>query len=230
MAPSYNPQQHNMNRMSYLRFSKITLICPINGYPPPIIIWSTPFGILTSMKPSNIDLLSAYNQTIIYNKLTSSAGPPLARTRHVLQAFKTDHLSVTNARSGLQDHLYCSGINMLGMYTHKFNFDVETYAKKHVLRYLMYTLIAGFSMSFIGIILCVILKLTYFYPIDHMKTPPVYPTMTPNSASRTPPNFELNQWLSSAAANITGTLEQVRDKLRLSVLQVGGTIRQAAEM
>ena len=72
--------------------------------------------------------------------------------------------------------------------------------------------------------------------------------MTPNSAARTPPNFELNQWLSVAAANISGTLEQVRDKLRLGVQHVsehmgqtvqelftysvqhaGGTIRQAAE-
>ncbi|CAF4598715.1 unnamed protein product [Rotaria sp. Silwood1] len=229
IAPYYDPQQSDTHPASYLRFSTFTLICPINGQPPPIIIWSTPFGNLTSINISNIDLLPYNNGKPIYVTLTSLAGPLTARTRHKLHAFNTNHLSITQARASLQHHFSCSGINMLGIYTYKFNFNIDTYAKKHALWLMMYTMIFGFVMSLIGIILCIILKRTYYYSNDHMKTPPLYPTMTPNSAARTPPNFELNQWLSSAAANITGTLEQVRDKLRSGVQQVSGTIRQAAE-
>ncbi|CAF2405325.1 unnamed protein product [Rotaria sp. Silwood2] len=228
-APYYDPQQVDTHPASYLRFSTFTLICPINGQPPPIIIWSTPFGNLTSINLSNIDLLPFNNDKPTYVTITSLAGPFTARTRHKLHAFNTNRLSITQARASLQHNFSCSGINMLGIYTYKFNFNIETYAKKHALWLMMYTMIFALVMSLIGIILCIILKRTYYYSSDHMKTPPLYPTMTPNSAARTPPNFEINQWLSSAAANITGTLEQVRDILRSSVQQVSGTIRQAAE-
>ncbi|CAF0958214.1 unnamed protein product [Rotaria sordida] len=228
-APYYDPQQLDTYPASYLRLSTFTLICPINGQPPPIIIWSTPFGNLTSINSSNIDLLSFNNDKPIYITLISLAGPLTARTRHKLHAFNTNHLSITQARTSLQHHFSCSGINMLGIYTYKFNFNVNTYAKKHALWLMMFTMIFGFVMSLIGIILCIILKYTYYYSNDHIKTPPLYPTMTSNSAALTPPNFEFNQWLSLTAANITGTLEQVRDKLRSGVQQVSGTIRQAAE-
>ena len=139
---------------------------------------------------------------------------------------------------------------MLGTYTYDFDFDIETYVLNRAFWQIIYTLAFGFFMALVAGALCVTLKRTY-HNHDHLKTPPIYPTLTPNSAARTPPNFELNQWLSLAAANISGTLEQVRDKLRLGVQQVsehmgqtmdratefftygvqhaGGTIRQAAE-
>ena len=139
---------------------------------------------------------------------------------------------------------------MLGDYTYEFDFDIETNVVHRARWQIVYTTAFGLFMALIAGALCVTLKRTHYHG-DHLKTPPIYPTITPNSASRTPPNLELNQWLSLAAANISGTLEQVRDKLRLGVQQVsehmgqtmgratelftygvqhaGGTIRQAAE-
>jgi len=246
MAPYYEPRPYDIQSSSYLRFSTFTLICPINAYPPPIIIWSTPFGNLTSINFSDIDLLSFDNDEPIYITLTALSGPLTARTKHVLHAFNTNHLSVTQARASLQHHLSCSGINMFGTYTYKFDFTIDTFVEKHAVWYIIYTMGFGFFMSLVAGALCVTLKQTN-HSNKNIKTPPIYPTMTPNSASRTPPNFELNQWLSLAAANISGTLEQVRDKLRLGVQHVsehmgraselfthgvqhaGGTIRQAAE-
>ncbi|CAF1676113.1 unnamed protein product [Rotaria magnacalcarata] len=229
MAPYYDSQKLDSHPACYLRFSKFTLTCPIDAQPPPMIIWSTPFGNLTSINSSSIDLILFNNDQPFYRKLKTFAGPFSARTRHILYAFNTNQLSVTQARASLQHHLSCSGINMLGVYTHTFDFDIDTYAEKHALWIIIFTMSFGLFMSLIGGLICIILKRTYYYRGDHLKTPPVYPTMTPNSAARTPPNFEVNQWLSSAAANITETLEQVRDKLRLGVQQAGGTIRQAAE-
>lgn len=229
MAPYYDDQQSNKYSVTYLRFSTFTLFCPIKSNPPPIIIWTTPFGILTSHSSSNVDLLLSANDKPIYKKLITLAGPFSARTRHIVHAVSPNHLSVTQARGSLEHRISCTGINMLGSYKYEFDFIVETKAEKHAVRLMLCTIGFGLSVSLIGVLMCIILKRTYYYPVDHMKTPPLYPTMTPNSASRTPPNFELNQWFSSAAANITGTLEQVRDKLRQSVQQAGGTIRQAAE-
>lgn len=216
-----------------------------------MILWSTPFGNLTSMNSTSIDLL--YSNTYddpIYVTLTVLAGPLTARTEHTLHAFNGNRLSVTQARAALQHRITCSGINMLGNYTYEFDFDIETHVLHRALWHIIYTSAFGFFMALVAGALCVTLKRTY-YNGDHLKTPPIYPTMAPNSAARTPPNFELNQWLSVAAANISGTLEQVRDKLRLGVQQVsehmgqtmgraselftygvqhaGGTIRQAAE-
>jgi hypothetical protein len=250
MAPYYELRPNDAFRPAYLRFSTFVLTCPINAQPPPIIIWSTPFGNLTSINSSNIHLLSSDYDKPIYITLTALAGPLTARTRHILRAFDTNHLSVTQARGGLQNRLSCSGINMLGIYTHKFDFNIDTYAQKRALWHIYYTMGFGFFMSLVAGALCVTFKRPYASRAE-LKTPPIYPTMTPNSASRTPPNFELNQWLSLAAANITGTLEQVRDKLRSGVHSVsehmgqtmgraseflthgvqhaGGTIRQAAE-
>jgi hypothetical protein len=173
-----------------------------------------------------------------------------ARTEHTLHAFNETHLSVTHARAALQHRISCSGVNMLGVYTYEFNFDIETYVQNRAIWEIIYTMSFGIFLALVGGASCVTLKRTY-YNVNHLETPPIYPTMTPNSAARTPPNFELNQWLSLAAANISGTLEQVRDKLRLGVQQVsehmgqtmgraselfnygvhhaGGTIRQAAE-
>ncbi len=249
MAPYHESRPHDVHSSSYLRFSTFTLICPINAYPPPIIIWSTPFGNLTSSNSSDIDLLSSNNDELIYITLIALAGPLTARTQHRLHAFNTTHLSVTRARTALQNRLSCSGINMLGVYTHKFDFDIDTFVEKHALWYVIYTAGFGFFMSLVAGALCVIVKVKRVScdSSDRMETPPIYPTLTTNSAARTPPNFELNQWLSLAAANISGTLEQVRDKLRVGVQhvsehmgraselfthgvqQAGGTIRQAAE-
>ena len=245
-APYYESRPNDVRPSPYLRFSTFTLICPIYAYPPPLIIWSTPFGNLTAVNSSDIDLLSSDNHQPIYIALTARAGPITARTKHRLQAFNMNHLSVTRARAALQHRLSCTGINMLGVYTHQFDFNVDTLVQKHALWYILFTASFGFFMSLVAVVLCVVLKCTYYSP-DHLKTPPIYPTMTPNSAARTPPNFELNQWLSHAAANISETLEQVRDKLRVGVQhvsehmgraselitqgvqQAGGTIRQAAE-
>ncbi|CAF0925533.1 unnamed protein product [Adineta steineri] len=251
LAPYHESRPYDAHPATYLRFSTFTLICPINAQPAPIIIWSTPFGNLTTINSSNIDLLSSVYDEPIYTTLTALAGPLTARTRHILHAFNTNHLSVTQARAGLRHHISCSGINMLGIYTHEFDFDINSYGQKRALWHLIYTMAFGFFMALVAGALCVTIKRTSYYSADHLRTPPIYPTMTPNSASRTPPNFELNQWLSLAAANISGTLEQVRDKLRLGVQQVsehmgqtmgraselftygvqhaGGTIRQAAE-
>jgi len=247
VAPYYESQPYDVHSSSYLRFSTFTLICPINAQPPPIIIWSTPFGNLTSINSSDIDLVSSNNDEPMYITLIALAGPFTARTQHVLHAFDTNHLSVTQARATLQNRLSCTGINMLGTYTYKFDFHIDTFVEKHALWYIIYTMGFGIFMSLVAGALCVTLKRTKYYSGDHMITPPIYPTMTPNSAARTPPNFELNQWLSLAAANISGTLEQVRDKLRIGVQHVsehmgraselfthgvqhaGGTIRQAAE-
>lgn len=230
-----------------MRFSTFTLVCPITAYPPPIIIWSTPFGYLTSINFSDIDLVFTDNDDPLYTTLTALSGPLLARTKHRLRAFNKSQLSITRARASLQHRLSCTGINMLGVYTHQFDFDIDTFVKKRALWNILYTASFGFFMSLVAGALCVIVKRTSYYPSDHLKTPPIYPTMTPNSAARTPPNFELNQWLTTAAANISETLEQVRDKLRVGVQQVsehmgrasellthgvqqaGGTIRQAAE-
>ena len=220
MAPYYESRSYDTHPSSYLRFSTFTLICPINAQPPPIIIWSTPFGNLTSISLSDIDLLSSTNNQSIYTKLKVVAGPLTTRTRHVLYALNKTYLTITQARAGLQHNISCTGINMLGTYTHKFDFYIDTFAKKHAIWYIIYTFAFGFFMSLLGGALCLTLKHTNYSPVDHIKTPPIYPTLTPNSAARTPPNFELNQWLSSAAANISGTLEQVRDKLRLGVQHV----------
>jgi hypothetical protein len=247
MAPYFESRPYDVNSLSYLRYSTFTLTCPINAYPPPIIIWSTPFGNLTSINSSDIDLLYSDSDEPIYITITALAGPFTARTKHLLHAFNTTHLSVTQARAALQHRLSCSGINMLGVYTHRFDFNIDIFVEKHALWYLIYTAGFGFFMSLVAGALCLTLKRTSYYPGDDTKTPPIYPTLTPNSAARTPPNFELNQWLSLAAANISGTLEQVRDKLRVGVQHVsehmgraselfthgvqhaGGTIRQAAE-
>ena len=251
MAPYYDPRPSDTPLSSYSRFSTFTLICPISAQPPPVIIWSTPFGNLTSINSSNVDLLlSSDNDDPIYVTLTALAGPLTARTKHTLHAFNGSRLSVTRARAALQHRISCFGVNMLGTYTHEFNFDIESDVQHRALWQIIYTMSFGFFMALVAGALCVTLKRTY-YNGDHLKTPPIYPTMAPNSAARTPPNFELNQWLSVAAANISGTLEQVRDKLRLGVQQVsehmgqtmdratelfnygvqhaGGSIRQAAE-
>lgn len=246
-TPYYESRLNDVQSYSYLRFSKFTLICPINSQPPPIIIWSTPFGNLTSINSSDLDLLSSTNDQPFYLTLKASIGPLTARTQHELHAFNLTYLSITQARASLQYHFSCTGINMLGTYTYKFNFQIDTLIEKHARWYIIYTFSFGIFMSFIAGALCITLKRTNYNSDDHMKTPPIYPTPAANSASRTPPNFELNQWLSLAAANISETLEQVRDKLRLgvqhvtehmgraselfsySVQQAGGTIRQAAE-
>jgi hypothetical protein len=234
MAPYYDPRPYDYSFPSYFRFSTFILICPINAEPPPIIIWSTPFGNLTSINSTNIDLLSTdNNDEPIYVTLTALAGPLTARTQHTLHAFNGTRLSVTQARAALQHRISCSGINMLGVYTYEFNFEIGSYVYTRALWQIIYTMGFGFFMSLVAGALCVTLKRTY-HNVDHLKTPPIYPTMTPNSAARTPPNFELNQWLSVAAANISGTLEQVRDKLRLSVQQVsehmGQTMGRATEL
>ncbi|CAF0817792.1 unnamed protein product [Rotaria sp. Silwood1] len=251
MAPYYHPSAYDPLMPIYFRFSTFILICPISSQPPPIIIWSTPFGNLTSINSTSIDLLSSNNNDEpLYVTLTVLAGPLTARTEHTLHAFNGSHLSVTHARAALQHRISCSGINMLGTYTFEFNFDIQTYMQSRALWQIIYTMGFGFFMALVAGALCVTLKRTH-YNGENLKTPPIYPTMAPNSAARTPPNFELNQWLSLAAANISGTLEQVRDKLRLGVQQVsehmgqtmgratelfsygvqhaGGTIRQAAE-
>lgn len=199
-----------------------------------MIIWSTPFGNLTSSNATSIDLLSSDNvDEPFYVTLTGIAGPITARTEHTLHAFNHTYLSVTRARAALQNRISCSGINMLGVYTHEFHFDIDTYVLNRAIWQLIYTMSFGFFMALVGGALCVTLKRTYYH-VDHLKTPPIYPTMAPNSAARTPPNFELNQWLSLAAANISGTLEQVRDKLRLGVQQVsehmGQTVGRATEL
>ena len=199
-----------------------------------MIIWSTPFGNLTSVNSTSIDLLSSTNvDESFYITLTALAGPLTARTEHTLHAYNQTYLSVTQARAALQNRISCSGINMLGVYTHEFNFDIDSYVLNRALWHIIYTMSFGFFMALVAGALCVTLKRTY-YSADHLKTPPIYPTMAPNSAARTPPNFELNQWLSLAAANITGTLEQVRDKLRLGVQQVsehmGQTMGRATEL
>lgn len=247
MAPYYESQLIPVHPSAYLRFSTFILVCPISANPPPIIIWSTPFGNLTSINSSEIDLLSSDNDHPLYSALTALSGPLLARTKHRLRAFDKNHLSITRARASLQHHLSCSGINMLGAYTYQFDFNIETLVQKRALWHILFTAGFGFVMSLVAGVLCAIVKRTSYYPSDHMKTPPIYPTLTTNSAARTPPNFEFNQWLSTAAANISDTLEQVRDKLRVgvqhvsgqmgrasellthSVQQAGGTIRQAAE-
>ncbi|CAF2124029.1 unnamed protein product [Rotaria magnacalcarata] len=251
MAPYYQAPIHDRPLPAYFRFSTIILICPISAQPPPVIIWLTPFGNLTSINSTSIDLLSSNgNDEPIYVTITALAGPFTARTQHTLHAFNGSRLSVTQTRAALQNRISCSGINMLGSYTYEFDFDIETYVQRRALWHIIYTTAFGFFMALVAGALCVTLKRTYYHD-DNLKTPPIYPTMTPNSAARTPPNFELNQWLSLAAANISGTLEQVRDKLRLGVQQVsehmgqtmgratelftygvqhaGGTIRQAAE-
>ena len=251
MAPYYDQQPHDIRSTVYLRFSTFTLVCPINAQPPPMIIWSTPFGNLTSINTTVLDLLPLNTNTEpIYVTLSALAGPFTARTQHTLHAFDGSRLSVTQARAALQHRISCSGVNMLGTYTYEFHFDIDTHVLHRALWQLIYTSGFGFFMALVAGALCITLKRTY-YRRDHLKTPPIYPTMTPNSAARTPPNFELNQWLSEAAANISGTLEQVRDKLRMGVQQVsehmgqtmdratelfnygvqhaGGTIRQAAE-
>jgi hypothetical protein len=252
MAPYYDPRLfYDVHAFSYLRFSTLILTCPISSQPASSIIWSTPFGNLTSMNFSYIDLLSIDMNEPLYTSVTVLAGPMTARTQHTLKAFNGNQLSVTRARGALQHRFSCSGINMLGIYTHEFDFTVDSYAQKRALWEIIYTFGFGVFMSLLGGALCVTLKRTNYYSVDQMKTPPIYPTMAPNSASRTPQNFELNQWLSMAAANISETLEQVRDKLRQGVQQVsehmgqkmgraselfnygvqhaGGTIRQAAE-
>ena len=251
MAPYYDPKLDATAPPPFLRFSTFTLICPISSQPSPLIIWSTPFGRLTATNSSSLDLLATNIDERLYITLTVVIGPLTTRTRHTLHAFNANQLSVTRARAALDHHFSCTGINMLGNYTHNFDFIVDTNVRPRALWQMLYTLAFGFFLSLVGGALCITLKRTNYYPVDQLKTPPIYPTMTPNSASRTPPNFEVNQWLSLAAANISGTLEQVRDKLRLGVLQVseqmgqkmgraselftygvqhaGGTIRQAAE-
>ena len=213
-----------------------------------MIIWSTPFGNLTALNSSTIDLL--VDDGPLYIKLVALAGPLTTRTKHVLHAFDFNRLSITQTRAALNHRLSCSAINMLGNATYEFQFDVYSFVKQRVLWQLFFSFAFGLFLSLVGGAICLILKQTRFHPVDQSKTPPLYPTMTPNSASRTPPNFEFNQWFSSAAANISDTLEQVRDKLRLGVQQVsehmgqtmgrasefithgvqtaGGTIRQAA--
>ncbi|UJR21221.1 hypothetical protein I4U23_024317 [Adineta vaga] len=235
MAPYFSPQLDNSPSLPYLRFSTFTLTCPIYSEPPPIIIWSTPFE----------------KDEPIYVVVIALAGPFTARTRHRLHAFDTNQLLVTQARAGLRHRISCSGINMLGVYKHEFDFHIDSYGHKYPLWNIIYTMGFGFFMALVAGALCVSIKRTSYYSDDHLRTPPVYPTMTANSAARTPPNFELNQWLSVAAANISGTLEQVRDRLRSGVQHVsehmgqtmgraselftygvqhaGGTIRQAAE-
>jgi hypothetical protein len=140
MAPYYEPRPDDIHLSSYLRFSTFTLICPINAQPPPIIIWSTIFGNLTSINSSDVDLLSSADNETIYITLTVLAGPLTARTRHMLEAFNKNHLSVTQARAALQHRLSCSGINMLGTYTHKFDFAIDTFVEKHALWYIICTM------------------------------------------------------------------------------------------
>ncbi|CAF0873135.1 unnamed protein product [Adineta ricciae] len=251
LAPYFSSQLVSTHSLPYLRFSTFTLTCPIDAQPPPIIIWSTPFGNLSSANSSHIDLLSSPNDEPIYIVLIALAGPFTARTRHTIHASDTNQLTITEARAGLRHYISCSGINMLGTYTYEFDFDIDPYGQKHALWNIIYTMGFGFFMALVAGALCVTIKRTSYYSNDLLRTPPVYPTMTVNSAARTPPNFELNQWLSVAAANISGTLEQVRDRLRsgvqhvsehmgqtmgraselftYSVQHAGGTIRHAAE-
>ncbi|CAF4451762.1 unnamed protein product, partial [Adineta steineri] len=59
LAPYHESRPYDAHPATYLRFSTFTLICPINAQPAPIIIWSTPFGNLTTINSSNIDLLSS---------------------------------------------------------------------------------------------------------------------------------------------------------------------------
>lgn len=230
-----------------MRFSTFTLTCPIHAEPSPLIVWSTPFGTLTAMDPSDIDLLLASDDEPIYVTLTALAGPLTARTRHTLHASDTNQLSITRARAALRHRISCSGTNMLGNYTHEFDFAIHSYVHRRALWQIIYTMAFGLFMALVAGASCVATRRTSYFSADQLRTPPIYPTMTANSAARTPPNFELNQWLSLAAANISGTLEQVRDRLRLGVQHVsehmgraselltygvqhaGGTIRHAAE-
>ena len=213
-----------------------------------MVVWFTPFGNLTASNASTIDLLVDDGRLFI--KLVARAGPPTARTKHVLHAFDSTHLSITRTRAALSRRLSCSAVNMLGSATYEFQFQVDSFVQPRALWQMFFTLAVGLFLSLLGGAVCLILKQTRYYPVDQMRTPPLYPTMTPNSAARTPPNFEFNQWFSTAAANISETLEQVRDKLRQGVQQVsehmgqtmgrasgfithgvqtaGGTIRQAA--
>lgn len=208
------------------------LLCPIRAEPPGTIIWSTPFGNLTSANSSEIDLL--IDDGTLYRKLVAIAGPWSTRTKHTLQAFDNNSLSISRTRAALNHRLSCSAVTMLGMETYEFDFQVDSFVKRRALWELLYTFAVGLLLSLIGGATCLTLKQTRFYPVDQIATPPIYPTMTPNSAARTPPNFEFNQWFSSAAANISDTLEQVRDKLRQGVQQVseqmGQTMGRASEL
>ena len=225
--PSYSVESQ---RKSYVRLSTITLTCPIKAYPPPIIIWSTPFGKLAAINSSDIDLLLFDSHEPIYSKLTVLSGPLTARTKHILHALNSNQLTITRVRAGLQTSISCMGINILGNMTYKHEFIVENFIQKHAIWNMIYTLSFGIVLSLIAGLLCTIVPRTWYYSHKHLKTPPIYPTMTPNSAARTPPNFELNQWLSIAAANISGTLEQVRDKLRIGVQHVSEHMGRASEL
>ncbi|CAF0758880.1 unnamed protein product [Didymodactylos carnosus] len=236
--------------LTQLRFSKFILQCPIQGEPLPTIIWSTPFGQLTTS--SSIDQLYYYRNTTsdLYTSIMALAGPLTARTKHHLRAYNHRYLEITRARSALNSHIECTGYNLLGSYTYKFSLNVNTHIQDRLFWQLIYTVSCGLFISLVAGALCISMKRTY-YSKDNIKTPPIYPTMAPNSASRTPPNFAMNEWLSLAYGNISDTLEQVRDKLRASVQQVsvhmgttmargmelfthglehaGGTLRQTAE-
>ena len=156
----------------------------------------------------------------LYVSLTARAGPIGTQTRHNLNILTNNRLSITRARAALENRFACSAVNMLGTYRHEFDFKVDSNIQERAIPQLLYTLAFGMFLSLIGGVLCVSVDSAKFSTTKQIKTPPLYPTLTPNSAARTPPNFELNQWLSSAAANITGTLEQVRDKLRSGVQQM----------
>lgn len=211
----------------YLRFSTFTLICPIVSKPTGLIIWSTPFGYLSSVNATTIDLVPIDLDRNIYVNLVARSGPIGTRIRHVLSVDQ-NRLTVTGARAALEKDFSCTAINMLGVYRHDFQFTVETNVKKGALRELFYTLCFGFFMSLIGGALCISMRVQNYTKTDQFRTPPIYPTLTPNSAARTPPNFEFNQWWSTATANITESLEQVRERLWTSVQHVTGHVGRAS--
>ena len=51
---------------------------------------------------------------------------------------------------------------MLGVYTYKFNFDIETYVENHAIWHIIYTMGFGFFMALVAGAFCVTLKRTYY--------------------------------------------------------------------
>lgn len=134
----------------------------------------------------------------------------------------SSQLIVTNFRQRYTGEYTCIAYN-------SFNFDYLTFniqVRVGVMDYFFYNFVVFVAISIllaiIGIVFCIICERN---ALDNFPmTPPVFPTPF-DTVPTTPPNFDFNQWMTTTATNIQGTLDQASKKLRKGFEKASVTVK-----
>jgi hypothetical protein len=206
--------------------SDIKLKCIANGSPEPAIVWQTSFGYFTNINTSLYEqIFHKLGKLIkVHGDMTvrlSTYGS--AQSINRISVTDQNELSITNVRQKFVGKLSCLAVNGAGLAIVDFYVDIRAGVRDQFFYCLLVGVVSAFISCLIGSIACAINEkhAVAMFPM----TPPIHPTPFDTNATPTPPNFDLNQWMTQAASNITETLEQVKKKLHKGVEKASITVK-----